>query len=136
MAIAKLKPTIFVPFQDPASGEMEFADKERKRPIGVMIHSPGSVAAKKVESNIVQANLNRQTKRVTAEQIEASALGRLVGGTFEFVNFDGIPGYENKEYTPENARAFYTDPDYAHLREQVQDKITDFSAALTTTENS
>lgn len=130
MAIARLAPAFFIHFQDPNSGDFEFADKERRRPIGVQVHAPGSRESKKVESDIVNANIQRQAKKVTAELLEANALAKLAGCTFEFVNFDGVPGFEDKEYSLENARAFYSDPDFAHLREQVQEKLGDFSAAL------
>jgi len=136
MAIRKLAAVFFVHFQDPLSGEPEYADAERRRPVGVMVHSPGSLAAKKVDSQIVQANINRQAKKISAELLEANALAKLIGSTYEFVNFDAVDGFQDKEYSPENARAFFTDPDYAHLRDQVQEKIGDFSAALETTSTS
>lgn len=131
MAQKRLLPTIFVHFYSP-EGDPVFADEhlplaERRLPTGVKIYGPGSKENKEAQASVTQGNLDRKAKKVTAHLLEQNALDLLTKCTFEVVNFESIEGYEKIEAA--GVRAFYEDPGYVHFRDQVQEKMGDFSAS-------
>lgn len=127
-----LAATLFVHFTNPATGEQVFADNpetgepDESKPVGVTIYGPGSREYKKHQSAITQEAIDAKRKKVSAALLESNAVELLARCTSEFRNFD----YEGAAASVETNRKFYKDPEYAHLRAQVEDKLGDFGAFL------
>lgn len=132
--------TIFVHFKNDATGELAYlkdpitGEDDKSKPIGVNIFGPGSKEYKAAQSAITQEAIDAKRKKITAALIEANAVELMARTTANFVNFD----YTGPDASPlpdtatqaDKARAFYRDPMYVNLRDQVSEKQGDTGAFL------
>lgn len=119
-----------------ASGEPAYADAERKLPLRIHLHSPGSDIASVVEGRQTARSLKRMQDndgKITAgtpEERRAETAADLAALTINFENFaygDGLSGEQM-------FRAMYADPTLGHITRQVTKHFGDwgnFSAAST-----
>lgn len=143
----KLAPTLFVHFTNPRTGDPVYlpqaetfpeghelagqpnpdaGEDDETKPVGVNAYGPGSKEYRAAQTAITNESIERKRRKVTAELIEKNGVELIARVTYEFVNFD----YKGKGYTVDTARAFYLDPEYVHLKEQVQDKMGDYGNFL------
>ena len=138
LATLALKPTTFVHFVNPATdepiylalpeGHPKAGEPDLDKPVGVNVYGPGSKEYRAAQTAITQENIDRKRRKVTADLIQKNAVELLARTTYEFVNFQ----YEGKTAGLEACRAFYLDPRFTHLKEQVQDKQGAFGDFLPT----
>lgn len=136
LAALALAATLFVQFRDPRTDEPVFnvfpddhpdaGAPNPADPVGVRVYGPGSKEYRAAQSAITNEAIERKRKKVTAELIEKNAVELLARVTSEFVGFD----YEGKGASLETNRAFYLDPRFVHLRDQVQEKMGDYGNFL------
>ena len=131
--------SILVHFKNDATGEPVYlkdheGNDDKSKPVGVRMFGPGSKEYKAAQSAILQEAIDEKKKKVTAKGIEDTAIELLARTTAEFVGFT----YEGSDENPlpetathlERARAFYLDPGYTALHEQVKAKQGDLGAFL------
>jgi hypothetical protein len=111
-----------------ASGETAYADAERKLPLRIKLHSPGSEIASVVEGRQTARALKRMKDNdgnVTApspEERREETAADLAALTIEFENF----GYGEGLSGEQMFRAMYSDPLLGHITRQVAKHFGDW----------
>lgn len=131
--LQKILPSRFVHFRSPVDNAPVFLKKEvdgkkvddREKPVGIRIYGPGSAESRKADAIMTQELIDAKLKKGNAEMTQRLLTEKLARLSIEFVNFE----IDGKTSGFETFRAFYDDPGYSYLRDQIeegQSEVADF----------
>lgn len=138
LARLAIVPLAFIQFEDPATGQPMFLQKQNdsgetvddlEKPVGVRAYTKGSQMYRNASADntteAIKAAKNGG-KGVTGHTVYARDTEVLAKTVVEYVNFD----YNGDACSPEVNRKFFADPEYVEVREQILDDQADTGKCL------
>lgn len=115
--------TATIHIEHPKLGKL-YSDDARKKPVTIDVYGPASDVAVKFARDVMKRVSERMGKRgrnssLSPEEIEDMAINRLVAHT---AKVDGIE-FNDEAVTLKNIEAFYRNPSFGWVREQVAIKL-------------
>lgn len=119
-----LNETTALHIKHPVSGELLYADEDKKKPVVAHLYGPSSKVYRAANLKLRNRAIKRQAskQKLTAEQIEQEGIGFLVACSDKIDNlaFNGSP-----VDCPEAFNEMYTNPKFDWLKSQIDECIGD-----------